>query len=153
MIRIPDFVRRLIEDERGTSLLEFAFVAPAFVMMTVGVADIGYGFSKRYALQQAVNRTLEMATLGSRKLDYTFLKDEAAAAAGVPVANVTLTQWLECNTTRKAFNDDCGTGEQIARYVTLTVNSSFTPSFGASGYPGAVNGVVPLTASASLRVQ
>ena len=159
MLPIHRILRHLRRDERGTSLLEFAFTVPIFAVMAVGVADLGRGFLQRYTLQQAVNRTLEMANLGLVEIDgvapsdYTFLKAEAATAASVPLANVALDQWLECNGTRKTFNGKCAAGEQTARYVTLTINSSFTPSFGTAGYPGAVNGVVPISVASSLRVQ
>ena len=153
MVSIRQLLLRLRDDERGTSLLELAFVAPIFAILLVGVADLGRGFSERFALQQAVNRTIEMAHMGSTQPNYDFLIAEAAAAAAVPVQNVTLVSWLECNGTRKAFSESCADDEQIARYVTLTIRSTFAPSFGAAGYPGAANGRVPISATASFRVQ
>jgi len=153
MLSIAQRLLKLRQDQRGTSLLELAIAAPVFAILLVGVADLGRGFSERYSLQQAVNRTIEMAHLGSTQPNYNFLIAEAATAANVPQANVTLAQWLECNGTRKTFGETCADGQQIARHITLTEQSTFTPSFGAAGYPGATNGVVPISASASLRVQ
>jgi len=153
---IHRFIRRLSADQRGVSIVEFAATAPALALLVVGIGDLARGFSERYALQQAANRTLEMAQLGTSRDDYSFLVAEAATAAGVTAANVTLTQWLECNgsTTRLAWDAECSAGEQIARYVTLTINSSFRPAFSTVGYPGArADGTVPISASASLRVQ
>ncbi len=152
-------IRRLALDERGTSLIEFAFAAPIFALLVVGVGDLARGFSEKYALQQAVNRTIELAHSGSNEDNYDYLKVEAAtaaAAAGATAPVVTLDQWLECNgtKTKRAWTDTCNEGEQIARYITLTVNSSFRPSFGNVGYPGAkADGTVPIVATTSLRVQ
>lgn len=146
--------RRLRQDERGFSIVEFAFVAPIFGLMLVGIGDLARGYSERYALQQAVNRTLELAQLGTDQPNYNHLIPEAAAAAGVPESNVTLQSWLECDATRRAWTDSCAENQQIARYVSLTIDSSFRPSFGTAGYTGArADGTVPIRASAFLRVQ
>lgn len=151
---IPRWIRALAADARGTSLVEFAAAAPVFALLVVGVGDISRGFSERLALQQAANRTLELAHLGTRDPDYSYLIQEAAAAADVPESQVGLSQWLECDGTRKAFDATCDDDEQIARYITLTINSTFTPAFGSIAYPGALpDGRVPLVAEASLRVQ
>jgi Flp pilus assembly protein TadG len=156
-------IRKLVSDQRGTSLLEFAFVAPILAMMVVGVGDLARGFSERFALQQAVDRTLEMAHLGTRQDNYEFLRTEAAQAAtdaGKTGATVTLSTWLDCinasgvkTKSAAAWTETCASTEETARYVSLTLSSTFTPSFGTAGYPGAVNGSVPISASSSVRVQ
>lgn len=153
-------IARLSRDQRGASLVEFAAVVPIFAMMTVGIGDLARGFSEKYALQQAANRTIEMAHLGSRADDYEYLETEAAAAAadmGATDATVTLKSWLECDgdsAVELAWADSCPEGEQIARYITLTINSTFKPAFGGLVYSGAnADGSVPISASASLRVQ
>ena len=153
-------IARLSSDQRGTSLVEFAAAVPIFAMLVVGIGDLARGFSENHALQQAANRTIEMAHLGSRDDDYEYLKTEAADAArdaGAINPTVTLRSWLECNGNKdqaKAWTDTCPAGEQIARYITLTINSTFRPAFGGIIYAGAnSNGTVPITATASLRVQ
>ena len=154
MMSIPRWIRTLATDARGTSLVEFAAAAPVFALMVVGIGDIARGFSDRLALQQAANRTIELAHLGTRDPNYNYLIPEAATAAGVPQSQVTLVSWLECDGARKEFDETCDDDEQIARYITLTINSSFRPAFSSIVYPGArPDGTVPLVARASLRVQ
>ncbi len=153
---IRRFIAPLSADQRGVSIVELAVVAPVLAMLVVGVGDLARGFSEKYALQQAANRTLEMAQLGSSEENYDFLIAEAADAADVDEDDVDLDQWLECNgsTAKKDWEDTCAAGEEVARYVTITINSTFDPVFGSVGYPGALaNGTVPISASASLRVQ
>ncbi len=144
-------------DQRGFSAVEFGILAPVLVMFVMGIGDLGRGLSERHALQQAANRTLELAQLGTRQADYSYLIPEAATAAGVPQTNVTLEQWLECNgdsTARLAFGASCPSGQQIARYVTLTIRSSFNPMFSSAGYLNVrPDGSVRLMAQASVRVQ
>ena len=151
--------RRLARDERGVSVLEFGLFFPILALMVLGTIDLGRGLATRFALEQAVQRTIEVAALGGRPLaDYTFLQAEAASAAGVPVANVTLDQWLECNNARQAsFSGACPTGQQAARYVTITAFTDYTPVFRSIPLVGRVatasNGKIRLTADSGVRIQ
>ncbi|MDP9413903.1 MAG: pilus assembly protein [Pseudomonadota bacterium] len=154
---LRNHLRDFAGDRRGFSAVEFGILAPVLLVFVIGIGDLGRGLSERHALQQAANRTLELAHLGTRQADYSYLIPEAATAAGVPQTNVTLEQWLECDgnsTTRLAFGASCPSGQQIARYLTLTIRSSFTPMFSSAGYLKVLpDGSVRLTAQASLRVQ
>jgi Flp pilus assembly protein TadG len=145
--------RRLRSDRRGVSLIEFAAIAPFVGLLIVGVADLGRGYADRFALQQATNRTLELAQQGTRLNDYSFLEAQAETAAG-PGADATLTQWLECDGgAAQAFTNSCAAGQQMARYVTLEISKPFVPVFTGAGYPKETDGSIRLKARASLRVQ
>lgn len=152
--RIFGRISRFGRDERGLSIVEFAMIAPFLGFLIVGIADLGRGYAQRFALQQAANRTLELAHSGTRRNDYSFLEAEAEAAAGTG-ADATVTQWLECNGgAAQAFTAMCPSAQQTARYVTLEIVKNFDPVFTSAGYPGATStGMVPLKARASLRVQ
>ena len=148
------WLRRLLGDERALSVVEFAAIAPFLGLLVVGVADLGRGYAARFALQNAANRTIELAHQGTKADDYTYLKTEAATAAGVAVTAVTLDQWLECDSgTKKAFTENCDAGQQSARYIKLTIVKNFDPLFSSAGYPNTTGGIVQLSANASLRVQ
>jgi Flp pilus assembly protein TadG len=152
-------------NERGVTLVEFGLFLPILALLLLGTIDLGRGLATKFALEQAAQRTIELATLGSTttRTDYTFLKAEAATSAGVPVAQVTLDQWLECTpaggtpTRAATFNSTCATGQQSARYVTITIYQDYTPSFASIPYIGrlatSANGTMRLTADAGVRVQ
>lgn len=143
----------ILRNERGTSVIELAVAAPVLLLFVAGLTDLGRGLSERYRLQQAVNRSLEMAQTG-RDGDYAFLVQEAAAAAGVPEANVVQQQWLECDGVKMLWTEECNTGSESARYVKLTIRSSYRPLFGSMGYLQAnADGSVDLSARATLRVR
>jgi Flp pilus assembly protein TadG len=148
------FFSRLAKQDRAIAAVELGIAAPVILLLFVGISDLSRGYSERFELQQAANRTLELAHLGTTTGNYNFLAAEAATAAGVPQSSVTLESWLECDGTRSAnYTDTCGDGQQIARYITLTIRSRFQPTFGMEFLGAEPDGTVPLTATASLRVQ
>lgn len=138
----------------GTSVIELAIAAPVLIILLAGVTDMGRGWTERYRLQQAVNRTLEMAQTGN-DADYSFLKTEAVAAAGVPENQVVHEQWVQCEDKlgKQPWTDDCN-GSPASRFVKLTITGNYTPLFGSMGYLNRQpDGTVRLVAHATLRVR
>ena len=143
----------ILNDQRGTSLIEFGVAAPVLLLFLTGVADFGRGVSDRHSLQQVVNRSLEMAQVSTRDNNYSYLATEAAAAAGVPAGDAVVEQWLECAGTVKPWADDCN-GANPARFVRLTVKRKYTPLFGRMGFwKTSSDGTVTFTAHATLHVR
>ena len=150
-------LKPLGRDERGASMVEFALFAPILAVMVMGISDVSMGYSRKLTLEQAAYRTLERVAVGSVKSDYSYLRPEAAAAAEVPVANVTVENWLECDGIRQpAFDGVCPETQMVSRYVRIGITGTYTPSFNygplARGFGGA-DGTVPIAASTSLRIQ
>jgi Flp pilus assembly protein TadG len=126
----------LARDERGTSLIEFGFLAPFLAMLAMGVIDLSRGLAERFALQQAVNRSLELiqarpavASATATDLDYNFALVEAQTAAGTG-ATVTMTRWLECDGVEQAaVTGSCADDQDTARYLRLRVTKDFQGDF------------------------
>jgi Flp pilus assembly protein TadG len=145
--------RALARDERGTSLIEFGFLVPFLALLTMGVIDLSRGLAERFALQQAVNRGLELvqarpavASATSNDLDYSFVKTEVAAAGKVPQAQVTLERWLECDGGGKLpVTGECTGSQAAARYLKVRVTKNFTGEFYYKS--------IPMAASGTLRTQ
>lgn len=161
---------RLARDERGTSLVELALFMPIIGTLLLGMVDLGEGLSARHDLQQAANRTMELvmartvtAAPGATDVSYEFLRQEAATAAGVPLANVVLTRWRECNGTVQAtYNavcppDSSGVAQEVARYLRIQITSGYRPRFELG--PFAMNasrlpdGRIRMVAQAAIRIQ
>ena len=144
--------RRLARDDRGTSLIEFGMLAPFLAFLTMGVIDLSRGLADRFALQQAVNRSLELAqarpaVAGAKATDvsYDFVKDEAVRAAGTG-STVTLTRWLECNGVEQpSVTGTCPDGQDVARYLRIRIAKDFHGEF--------YYGTIHLHASGALRTQ
>lgn len=152
-------LRGLLRDSRGTSVIEFALLAPILAVTLMGVTDISMAYSRQLALEQAAFRALEKVTVGTVQSDYEFLKAEAAAAdgpGGVTESHVTVTTRLECDrVTQPLFNGVCLPGQMISRYVGVSIAYTYTPMFfeGPLAAIGDNNGNVALAAASSVRVQ
>ena len=149
-------LRALPEAARGTSVIEFGLIAPVLAVSLMGVTDLSMGYSRKLAIEQAAYRSLEKIADGTVQTDYSALATEAAAAAGVPVAQVTINNWLECNRVAQAsFTGTCPTGQMTSKYVQVVINATYRPIFfegPLAAFRGA-DGNVALSASASVRVE
>jgi Flp pilus assembly protein TadG len=152
MMRIPHLAR----DERGASIIELALVAPILASLLVGMVDLSRAYSYKLQLEQAAQRAIEkVQQYQTTTSTYGTLQSEAATAAGVPTSNVTIDYWLECNGTRAASYDSvCSGGQTYARWVTVTVQGTFTPMFRSKYYPRAnANGTFTIQGKTGMRTQ
>jgi Flp pilus assembly protein TadG len=156
MTRFLDYLR----DDRGTSVVELGLIAPILAVFFVGMVDISRAVSERLRLEQAAQRAIERLMQGQESSGtFANLAGDAAAAASVAVANVTVTPWRECNgstvgTGTTYASSTCTAGQTEAAYVKVVVNKDFTPIFGARFFPGAnANGTVTITGEAGMRIK
>lgn len=121
------------ECERGVSVVELAMILPFLLMLALGTADVAIGYAGKLALEQAAQRTTDLA-LARRPNDgnITYLTDEAVAASGQPNGNVTVEAFLECGGVRQSsFTGTCATGLP-ARVVSVRIikNHKFLFDYG-----------------------
>ena len=148
---------RILADNRGNSLIEMAIVAPVLGTLMIGAVDISRAYSAKLQVEQAAQRTIELIQRSEYKTaDNSTYQSVATTAAGTG-SSATIDPWLECNNDGTKLDIDTGTcansTDPYARYVQVTVQQPFTPMFGARFFPGAVNGVVTIRATAGVRVQ
>ena len=147
---------RLCRDERGAAIMELALVAPIIASLLIGMVDLSRAYSYKLQLEQAAQRAIEkVQQYQTTTSTYGTLQTEAAAAAGVPVGNVTIDYWLECDGTRATTYDSvCADGQTYARWVTVTVQGTFTPMFRSKYYPRAnANGTFTIQGKTGMRTQ
>ncbi len=152
-------VKRLFGNRRGASAIEFALVAPVLAFMVVAITDVARAVGRKFALDQAVYRTLEMVTVGALQSNYSYVIPEAAAASGEEEENIDVVSWLECDNVRQANSAaaTCPGTQQVARFVQVTIESDFEPMFSygplGAAFTGNENGVVNLRSRSTLRVK
>lgn len=147
---------RLAKDDRGASIIELALVAPILASLLIGMVDMSRAYSYKLKLEQAAQRAIEkVQAYQTTTSTYGTLQAEAAAAAGVPTANVTIDYWLECDGVRAAnYNSVCSGTATYARWVTVSVQGTFTPMFKSKFYPRAnPDGTFTITGKTGMRTQ
>lgn len=147
---------RLARDDRGASIIELALVAPVIASLLIGMVDLSRAYSYKLKLEQAAQRAIEkVQAYQTSTSTYTTLQSEAAAAAGVPTNNVTIDYWLECDGTRASnYESVCTSGQTYARWVTVSVQGTFTPMFRSKYYPRAnSDGTFTITGKTGMRTQ
>ncbi|HET7316683.1 MAG TPA: TadE/TadG family type IV pilus assembly protein [Sphingomicrobium sp.] len=147
----------LRRDERGNSLIEMALAAPLLAAFLVGMVDISRAVAAKVQLEQISQRMIEKVQAQDFDTDQAAaLETEAEAAAGTG-SSADVTAWLECNHDGAHLDFDsgsCGDGVPFARYVSISVGSTFSPIFGTRYFPGAnADGTVDVGGKATVRVQ
>ena len=153
-MRILTFLDRMRHDRRGVSILELGLAMPILSVALLGLVDVASCYSKQMSVQQAAARALERVQVsGTTTTTEAIVKTEAAQAAGVPETQVAIDSWLECNSARQDPTVlNCSTGETSAKYIKVTITSSYTPYFAYSPLgTRAADGSIPLTAASSVR--
>lgn len=149
----------LWSDERGNSFVEMALMAPVLATLLMGTVDISQAVSTKVQLEQAAQRAMELAQIrsySSASALKTAVQNEATNAAGTG-SSATASAWAECDHSSTQIDYDtgaCSAGQVYSRYVSVTVQSSYTPLFGTSLFSGAnADGTVTVNGYAVLRME
>lgn len=94
---------RLAHDRRGVTALEFAFVAPPFLLMIMGIFDLGHIMYVKSMLQGAVEKAGRDSTL--QTANSAAIDASVKAAVNVPLPGVTPVY------SRKAYQDFANIGK------------------------------------------
>lgn len=156
-------IRSLLGREDGVAAIELGLAAPILALMAVGIADLSNAYSRKLALEQAAQRSIEknMQTTGTRA-PVDELKAEAVAQAGggLTTADVTVRYTLYCVSSAGAFTkkdnfdtDTCASGSSEARYLEVVVTDDYTPMFPLRVGPVNTRGNYVVRAVAGMRTQ
>lgn len=153
MTRRP--IRHLLDrDERGTAIMEFAFAAPVFLLVLMGIMDFSWTLYGKGVLSGAVAQVARASTLENNALDQSALDARVRSQVQKVFKDAPVTF------TRKAYNsfDDIGDPESYTDsnsngsydsgecFEDVNGNSSWDSDRGTSGNGGA-DDVVLYTAS------
>jgi Flp pilus assembly protein TadG len=162
MIRRLQSLRR---DNRGTAVIEFAFIAPMLALLTIGVVDMSNAFGRKLMLEQAAQRSVEkiMQTTGVLTVEQTIAAEAVCQYNGtnddgtcktspMTTDNVTVTHRLECDGVLTT-SEDCSVGEKESRWIQVTVWDDYEPMFPIHFAGISDNGKYHLQATAGMRTE
>lgn len=154
LARVPRLLAALRRDAAGVTAIEFAFVAPTFMIMLMGMMDLGHMVYAKAILDGAVEQAARTTTLETGS---TTVADAMVTQRVKPIMpNVTI------SSTRKSYydfsdierpepwNDKNGNGtcDASENYTDENRNGSWNTDRGSSGNGGASD-VVLYTVNAS----
>ena len=170
---------KIAGNDRGAAVIELALIAPILALMVVGVVDLSNSYSRKLALEQGVQRSIEkvMQTTEQDTVEGTLKTeticqvngtngDGSCKSSPITTSNVTVTFRLECwtgttvtstqsSTDPVAFDAlTCNSGQTEARYIQVDATDKYTPMFPlhfASFNSG--DGTYHISASAGMRTQ
>lgn len=117
-------LKHILRDNRGTGAMELALILPVLMLLTVGMVDISRVVAARIDAEQAAQRGTDFAlAVRPTSANGTYIRNEAATAAGVPTSDVTVEIFLECNGTKQSsFTSICSHTQDQARFVSVAVD-------------------------------
>jgi hypothetical protein len=124
-------MRRILTDTSGNMAIEFALVLPIFVLMVMGVAEVGFMMRERSTLDAAARAGLQVILLDPTDIDQAETMAQQIAPDAVVEAEVV----CECpDGTPSACNTTCG-GQLPLRFVSLTAITEWPLVFPWPGVP------------------
>jgi Flp pilus assembly pilin Flp len=137
--------RRLAGDENGATIVEFALVAPVFLVLLLGIFDFGHLMYARSVLQGAVHQAGRNSGLESGSDLMAAIDDEVRSQIGHIVPRGSL---LTSRTNYQSFNDvnkpedfvDAnanGVYDEIECFTDVNGNGQWDEDRGADGLGGA----------------
>ena len=150
-------LRRLLsgtdDGTRGVAAIEFAIIAPVFVLMLVCTVDMGMGFYRKMQVQNAAQAGAQYAAVSG------FLASSISSAVvnATPFAGITASpapsQFCGCASNSGVTNVACGSacpgGSSPGTYVTVSAQGTYTTLF---AYPG-IAGSFTFLAQPTVRIQ
>jgi len=114
-----------LQDERGASAVEFAFIVPLLIVLVLGIAEFGHAFQVQGTLSAAAREGVRAMALRNAPADARDVVQNAASSLnpGITDAQITITP-ASCPTT--------GGGDTAVR-VTIDYPMPFLTGFFGSG--------------------
>ncbi len=138
-------IARLRRDERGAYLLELALILPAFLMLTMGIFDIGFQMYAKAVLAGAVEQAARSSTLESNNGSQSNVDQEVrdavsdvASYASLTFSRINYRTFTNVNQS-ESFTDSNNNGVRNPGecFEDRNGSNSFDASGGANGQGGA----------------
>lgn len=142
---------RYIKDKEGAAAVEFALLAPLFIMLIMGIADFGVYVNKSMQLENLARAAVEYVVKGG---DEENVQSDILEASLPPseLEEVTAEGETTCECSSSGTAGVCGTscenGAYQRRFYSMSITRTYNPLF---AYPGLPEQIV-ITGAARLQV-
>jgi Flp pilus assembly protein TadG len=127
----------LRHDERGTALIETAFVLPILCLLSLGAFEASWMVARNTELQGALAETaaIALARPPQDQPQVDTLEDILEASTGLADDAVTMERRYRCGTEPTLVDDadDCSSSFIVSSYLVITVADSYSPRWVSFG--------------------
>ena len=121
----------LAKDERGTTVIETAIVAPVLVLMALGSYDVSQMIARQHELQSGAADVegIIFAVASGTATDTIKIKQVLVASLGLTTSQVTVAKVYRCGTTTALVtsSSSCATGTKVSTYVKVSFTDRYSP--------------------------
>ncbi len=136
--RLFRLVRRLHGDRSGASLVEFAIVAPIFLLLLAGIVELGSAMNQSIIVASAARAGVEYGAQNLVTAEDVSGMVSAAIADGGNEPGLSATASYACTcadgSASTCLDTDCSSSYRIVR-VTVTATDAFAPFLTVPGAP------------------
>lgn len=143
MIGLRNLVRRLLAHEKGSMVIETAFVAPVLVILALGGFEVSKLVSRQTELQSAAAEAAAVvrATIPETSEDRTTLRDIIMTSTGLSSWQVFVFPVYRCSTDENYVLSEgsCESGDHVSEYVRVAMFDTYRPVWANFGMGGPIS--------------
>lgn len=131
--------KRFITETKGTSAIEFAFLAPILIFMIIGTLDAGIFIQQKMQLHNAVSSA---ANYAAQTGEIDNIDTVAAESYDGDINNITLVSEFECECSDGSVTTCpryCGMNDFQRRFISVSAEGTFSPMFVYPGIPDSID--------------
>jgi Flp pilus assembly protein TadG len=134
-------IRRLFGDERGTTVIETALVAPVLALMALGSYDVSRMVARQHELQNGAGdmESIVLAANQGSGTDVGTIKSVIKSQLSVADNKLTVTKKYRCGSDSPLYDygngsyPGCSSGAHVSIYVEVAVTDSYVPMWTSFG--------------------
>ena len=133
----------LANDQRGTTVIETAIVAPVLVTMALGSYDASHMIARQHELQSASADVegIILAVSSGTATDTVKIKQVLVATVGLTTDQVLVEKVYRCGTDTSLVSSSsaCASGTKVSTYVRVGLTDSYSPTWTDFGVGAPLN--------------
>lgn len=135
--------RKLFADDKGSVVIETAFVVPILALLALGAFDTSRLVARHMEIQAAVGEaeSVVLANPPSDADERGILEDVIEASTGLEDSKVTLTSRFRCNADADLVDTStsCSSTDIISEFVEIQMTDRVSPMWTAFGVGGPID--------------
>lgn len=141
------WIRGLLGDDRGTTVIETALVAPVLAAMALGSYDVSRMVARQHELQNGAGdmESIVLASAQGSATSVDTIKTVIRTQLNIPDNNLTVVKKYRCGKATPLYTyvdgtySSCSVGDYVSIYVQVAASDTYTPMWTSFGVGGPLN--------------